>query len=39
MLAPDSRSIRQTERTMVIRCMVAALALAALSVSLIYGLV
>jgi hypothetical protein len=34
----DSRSIQSTERVMIIRCMVAAFVIAALSVSLIYGL-
>jgi hypothetical protein len=37
-LSPD-RSFPKTERVMTIRCMVAAFAIAALSITLIYGLV
>jgi hypothetical protein len=38
MRSPTGRSLQTTERVITIRCMVAALAMAALSVSLIYGL-
>jgi hypothetical protein len=36
---PPDRSPDKTERVMTIRCMAAAFAIAALSISLIYGLV
>jgi hypothetical protein len=38
MRLPSKQSIRETERVATIRCMVAAFAIAALLVSLIYGL-
>jgi hypothetical protein len=38
MRLPTDRSIRETERVATIRCMLAAFAIAALLVSLIYGL-
>jgi hypothetical protein len=38
MRSPTGSPLQATERAITIRCMVAALAIAALSVSLIYGL-